>query len=69
VENFTNIVVNFDYTMGTATLYDLNGRLLKQEAITGNHTIPLELGNLPTGIYIVNIKTNTNEESIKLIKK
>lgn len=69
VEDFTNIIVNFDYSEGTASLFDINGRLIEEEKITGNHTIPLRLGNLPMGVYIVNIKTNTNEESIKVIKK
>ena len=69
VEDFTNIIVNFDYSEGTASLFDINGRLIQEEKITGSHTIPLRFGNLPTGVYIVNIKTNTNEESIKVIKK
>lgn len=69
VENFTNIIVNFDYSNGTASLFDLNGRLLQEQKISGSHTIPFQLGNLPSGVYIVNIKTNTNEESIKIIKK
>ena len=69
VEDFTNIIVNFDYTEGTASLFDINGRLIQEEKITGSHTIPLRFGNLPMGVYIVNIKTNTNEESIKVIKK
>ncbi|MDI9308636.1 MAG: T9SS type A sorting domain-containing protein [Limnohabitans sp.] len=69
IENFTNIIINFDYTEGTATLYDINGRRIQEEKITGLHTIPLSFSNLPTGIYIVSINTNTNNESIKVIKK
>lgn len=69
VESFTNIVVNFDYTEGTATLYDLNGRRLQSQKITGSHTIPMQLNGMPAGVYIVSIQTNTQEESIKVIKK
>lgn len=65
----TKITINFSYSEGTATLYDLNGRQLEQVKITGTQEIPFNLGNLPTGIYLVNIKTNTEEQSIKLIKK
>lgn len=66
---FTNVIVNFDYTDGDATLYDLNGRLLKQTKIHGEHTVPMDLSNLPTGIYIVDIRTNNGQEGIKIIKQ
>jgi hypothetical protein len=66
---FTNIIVNFDYTGGTATLYDLNGRQIKQEKIHGEHTVPMDLSNLPTGIYIIDIRTDGGQEGIKVIKQ
>lgn len=67
--NFTNVIVNFEYEEGTATLYDLSGRVLRTEKMTGNKTVPIELGNIPQGVYIVSIKTNNKEESIKIIKR
>ena len=67
--SFTNIIVNFEYQRGTATLYDLNGRKLKEIEISGERTIPVELSNYPQGIYVVDIQTNTNHEAIKVIKK
>ncbi|MEO8235547.1 MAG: T9SS type A sorting domain-containing protein [Flavobacterium sp.] len=66
---FTNVIVNFDYTDGDATMYDLNGRLIKQTKIHGEHTIPMDLSNLPTGIYIIDIRTNNGQEGIKVIKQ
>lgn len=69
VEDATKITINFGYSQGTATLFDLNGRQLQEFKISGEQEIPFSLGNLPSGIYLVNIKTNTAEESIKLIKK
>ena len=66
---FTNVIVNFDYDNGTATLYDINGRMLFTSKINGEHTLPIDLSGLPTGIYIVNIKTNTQEGGVKIIKK
>ncbi|WP_136667419.1 T9SS type A sorting domain-containing protein [Flavobacterium sp. H122] len=67
--SYTNVIINFEYKEGTITLYDLAGRVIRAEKINGEHTIPVALGNIPQGVYIVNIKTNNKEESIKIIKK
>lgn len=67
--SFSNIIVNFEYEEGTATLYDLNGRSLQSVTIKGERTIPLEVSSLPQGIYLVEIKTNTQTGSVKMIKK
>lgn len=67
--SFTNVIVNFDYDKGTATLYDLNGRSLQSMEITGDKTIPMELSALPQGIYLIEIRTNTQHGSVKVIKK
>lgn len=68
-ESFTNVVVNFDYEKGKAILYDLNGRSLQTIEIKGEHTIPVEVSNLPQGIYLIEITTNTHKGSVKVIKK
>ena len=67
--SYTNIVLNFDYTSGTASLYDLSGRLVRSEEIKGNRMIPMEIGNLPEGVYVIQVKTDVNDESIKIIKR
>lgn len=67
--SYTNAIVNYDYKTGTIALYDLNGRELLKEKINGEKTIPVHLGNLPQGIYIINIKTNKGDNSIKVIKQ
>lgn len=68
-EYFSNVIVNFEYTKGTATLYDLGGREIYRTDINGERTIPIELTNLPSGVYIVDIKTDTDEGGVKIIKK
>ncbi|MFB9097431.1 T9SS type A sorting domain-containing protein, partial [Flavobacterium jumunjinense] len=68
-KSFTNVIVNFDYDKGTATLYDLNGRSLQTTEINGEHTVPMEVDTLPQGIYLVEIRTNTQHGSVKVIKK
>ena len=66
---YTNIIIDFEYNTGLATLYDLAGREISSSTIKGERTIPVELTNLPTGIYLVEIKTNTKKGSVKVIKK
>lgn len=64
---FTNIIVGFEYTSGTATVVDLAGHTLASFAVT-SRTIPIDLGNYPEGIYIVNVDTDKGNESVKVIK-
>jgi hypothetical protein len=67
--SFTNVIINFEYKKGTATLYDLSGRSLQTITITGERTVPVELNGLPQGIYVIEIKTDTEEGGVKVIKK
>ena len=68
-ESFTNVVLGYDYEKGTAKLFDLNGRQLQKFEITGNRTIPVNMGGLPQGVYIVQIETNIQKDGIKIMKK
>jgi hypothetical protein len=64
---YTNVIVGYDYTKGTATLVDLAGRVLQSFSIT-DRTIPIDLNGLPEGIYVVNIKTDKGNDGVKIIK-
>jgi hypothetical protein len=64
---YTNIIIGYEYNNGTASLYDLGGRLLQSFAIT-SRTVPIDLTSLPEGIYIVNIETDKGKDGIKVIK-
>ena len=64
---FTNIIVGYEFTSGTASVFDLAGRQLQSFAIT-SRTVPVDLTDLPEGIYIVNINTNIQQDGIKVIK-
>lgn len=66
---YTNAIVNFEYDNGKARLFDLNGRVLQTIDINGERTIPVELNNLPQGVYIINVATNKGEQSVKIIKQ
>ena len=67
-EEFTNIVLGYDFVSGTATITDLAGHILQQIDIK-TRTIPIDLGQYPEGIYIVNIATNVSSVGVKVIKK
>jgi hypothetical protein len=68
VSTFTNIIIGYEYEMGTATVVDLAGRTLQQFTIS-SRTVPIDMSMYPEGIYIVNIRTNVKSEGIKVIKK
>ncbi|WP_205728653.1 T9SS type A sorting domain-containing protein [Flavobacterium sp. J27] len=42
---------------------------MQTQTLTGDRTIPFEVSSLPQGIYLVEIKTNTEKGSVKVIKK
>lgn len=67
-QTYTNVIINYEYSSGTATVYDLNGRLMQSEKITGSRTIPIDLSGLPQGIYIIDIDTNIQKDGIKVMK-
>ena len=67
-EEFTNIVIGYDFVSGTATIADLAGHVLQQIDIK-TRTVPIDLGQYPEGIYIVNIATNVSSDGVKVIKK
>jgi len=67
--SYTNVIVTYEYKDGTATLYDLNGRHLQSVTLTGEKTIPMDLSNLPQGIYLIEVKTDVSTDGVKVIKK
>ncbi|MBD3581323.1 T9SS type A sorting domain-containing protein [Flavobacterium selenitireducens] len=65
--DFTNVVVSYEFEKGTATIFDISGRQLQSFPIS-ERTVPVSLNGLPEGIYIVNIKTNRSDDSVKVMK-
>jgi hypothetical protein len=65
--DFTNIIIGYDFKNGTAILSDIAGQILQSFKITGR-TIPIDLQGLPEGIYIVNIRTDIQNNGVKIIK-
>lgn len=67
--SFTNVIVTYEYLKGTATLFDLSGRSIQTIKLTGEKTIPVDLSNIPQGIYLIEIKTDVSTDGVKVIKK
>ncbi len=68
-ESYTNIIIGYEYQRGSVSVFDLNGRKMYGTNLTGNRTIPINLNSYPTGIYVVYVKTDVQENGIKVIKK
>lgn len=55
-----------------AKIYDLSGKLLYQESfgqIKGNTNLSIHIGNLPKGMYILNIDAGTEKISKKIVRQ
>ncbi|RLZ07134.1 T9SS type A sorting domain-containing protein [Faecalibacter macacae] len=66
--DFTNVIINKDFVNATIEVFNLNGQFIKSQQVK-YHTTPINLTNLPSGVYIVNVKYDGQSESIKVIKK
>ncbi len=66
-QRFTNVIVGHEYTKGTAFVFDLAGRQLQSFPIK-DQTIPVDLGASPEGIYIIEIRTDVDENAVKIVK-
>ena len=64
---FTNVIVGYEFTNGTATVVDMAGRVLQQFKID-SRTVPIDLSNYPMGIYVINIKTDVQSDGVKVMK-
>lgn len=67
VQQYTNVIVGYEFTSGTASVYDLSGRQLQSFPVT-DRTIPVDLGPYPEGMYIIEVKTNAGTDSVKVLK-
>jgi Secretion system C-terminal sorting domain len=66
--DYTNVIIGYEYQNGTATIVDLAGHQLDSFSISGR-TVPVNMSRYPDGIYIVNIKTEKGSEGVKVMKK
>lgn len=65
---YTNVIVGYDFTKGTASVIDILGRTLQHFDIF-SRTVPVDLTYYAEGVYIIKIQTDVKTESVKVIKK
>jgi hypothetical protein len=66
-QDYTDVIVGYDFEKGTATVFDITGHILQEFAIN-SRTVPVNLESYPQGIYIVKISTNVQSDGVKVIK-
>jgi len=66
--NIVNVLINTDFQKATIEIYNLVGQKIGQEDVK-NRSTPIQLAKYPSGIYILKIKYDNQEQSIKIIKK
>jgi hypothetical protein len=64
---FVNVVVGYEFEKGTATLFDISGRMI-QTIPVHDRIIPFDLSELPQGVYLVQVKTEKSTDAVKIIK-
>ncbi len=68
VSTYTNVIIGYDFTKGTASVFDMLGRTLQHFDIS-SRTVPVDLTHYAEGVYIIKIQTDVKTESVKVIKR
>ncbi|WP_262151781.1 T9SS type A sorting domain-containing protein [Chryseobacterium foetidum] len=50
-------------------IYSLNGQILKTEKINREKKVSVDISGIPSGTYLLKVKTNNGEKTLKIIKK
>ena len=66
-EGYTQIVINHEYTEGVVNVFDLSGKLLHTETLKYD-MVMVDLSRYAVGTYVINIKTDVVNTSVKVIK-
>lgn len=66
-EGYTQIVINHEYKEGVVNVFDLSGKLLHTETLKYD-MVMVDLSRYAVGTYVINIKTDVVNTSVKVIK-
>ena len=66
--NFINIANDANVTLNGVTITDLNGRTVQSLKLTNVNTAPVNISDLSTGMYLMNIATDQVNVTKKIIK-
>ena len=64
----TTVVIGNAYKDGELLVVDYAGRVLQKKQLTGERMLPIDLSSYADGIYIIQVKTDVEENSVKVIK-
>ncbi|WP_312557354.1 T9SS type A sorting domain-containing protein [Empedobacter brevis] len=66
--DYVNILINQEFKQANGAIYNLTGQLL-QEFDIKYRTTPLNINNYPSGVYIIKLHIDQQQQDIKIIKK
>jgi hypothetical protein len=64
-----NLVMNQCVEQGTFTVYDVNGRALLSQNLTGEDTFSVDLSSFTPGVYIVRVTAAENTFVCRIVKQ
>lgn len=67
--NVVNILLDANVQAETVKVFDFTGRLVLEQNIAGEITIKLNIGNLNTGLYLVQVATAQGISTHKVVKQ
>jgi len=65
---YTQAIIGRDYEKGRFRLFDLNGKVLEERELKGERIIPINMSRYPNGIYLINVRADDYNKSIKVLK-
>ncbi len=69
-QNELTIYANTSFsTNENISISDISGRILRQEKVSGNKSVQLDMSGFESGIYIIQIQNNETKENYKVIKE
>ncbi len=67
-KDYTQIVIGNEYKDGTLSVVDYGGRILEKIQLDGKRLITINLSTYADGIYIIHVKTDIENNSVKVVK-
>jgi len=66
--NYTQAIIGKDYEEGQLDVYDLNGKRLYTQKLTGSRIVPVPVRRWADGVYIIHVQAGDISNSVKLLK-
>lgn len=67
-DRFTNILIQKQFESASLQVFDLSGRILKEEKLKYQAN-PIDLQGLPSGVYVFNLMVDQDRVEFKVVKK